>query len=260
MSEKKIKLYDTVKDKSGNRYRIVEFCNDGTGHVVAALKGISVEGKVNRGPARKVDIAELEENYTRIDLPEVTVSYIEVPDMNVVKKADRTDVEKAVSLSTYGAKKKNWTEETRQEHLQKIIERQSEEIKALKDRLAQKTDGGEVSDLKKTISKMHDMLAEKDKMIATLRKSIIELKDLCAELGDEKAELANKIEQQDQAADPSVLHELAGAKAANRALMSELDEREDELLELRKKYDITEHKIMGMVELVRAVMEGRRMP
>ena len=72
MNEEKIKQYDTVKDKDGNRYRVVEVGSDGKGHVIAKLKGITPDNKAKRGPARLVEVGELEASYTRINLPPVT--------------------------------------------------------------------------------------------------------------------------------------------------------------------------------------------
>lgn len=73
MNEGKIKQYDTVKDKNGDRFKVVEVGSDGKGHVIAKLKGITPDNRSKRGPARLVEVSVLEEEYTRVDLPEVTV-------------------------------------------------------------------------------------------------------------------------------------------------------------------------------------------
>ena len=46
-----IKLYDTVKDKKGNRYRVTEMRGEG-GHIIASLKGINGDGTTKRGMPR----------------------------------------------------------------------------------------------------------------------------------------------------------------------------------------------------------------
>lgn len=239
-----IRQYDTVKDKQGNRYRVAAIITDEHANLKAKLKGVNIDGSPRRGVPRTVPVKDLDRDYERVNIAPVEVSHLEQKTQEVVEQMaeeyskagidPKDQLIDAVGRATFGENAGTLPDNT-----------------ILRD---------EMRALKKTISKQHDLITDKDKLIAVLKNSVIELKDLCAELGDEKAELAKKIEQQEQAADPSVLRELDGAKAANRALMSELEERDDDLRALRKKYEIAEHKIMGMVELVRAVMEGRRMP
>lgn len=247
-----IRQYDTVKDKKGNRYRVVEVLTDEHANLRAKLKGVNIDGSSKRGLPRTVSVKELERDYERINMEPVKVSNVDQLAKeaieNMTKEYSKVGIDPkdqvidAIGRSTFGEKGKNHPcTEAENARLTKRIQ----EVKR---------------DYQKLVGNLENEVTEKNKMISTLQNSVKELKNLCAELGDEKAELAKKIEQQDKAADPSVLRELDGAKAANRALMSELEERDDELRALRKKYEIAEHKIMGMVELVRAVMEGRRMP
>ncbi len=71
-----IKLYDTVKDKDGKRFRVTEIANNGAGNIVATLKGVHPDGSARRGMPRRVRADVLERDYTRIDLPPVTVKKI----------------------------------------------------------------------------------------------------------------------------------------------------------------------------------------
>lgn len=146
-----IKLYDTVKDGDGNRYRIIEVGSDGTGHVVAKLRGITPDNKAKRGPARLVEASVLESEYKRIDLPPVTVS-------NLNDEPDLT-LEAGPSPSERAARKQ---QETVGEYNKKDIEVLIAEAK----------------DLRKTISKMRqDHEAEISRMKHEHEAEILDLKD-----------------------------------------------------------------------------------
>ena len=68
-----IKLYDTVKDnQTGKRFRVTEVIGEG-GSLVATLKMLDENGKAKKGRGRKMGVEALENGYTRIDLPEVTL-------------------------------------------------------------------------------------------------------------------------------------------------------------------------------------------
>lgn len=117
-----IKLYDTVKDKNGKRYRVTETKNDGTGHIIATLKGINPDGSARRGMPRKVGIEALKRDYTRVNLAPVEVKKIDdlreeetkvtqVPtpsekalemQKQAVRELSEKEVEEALTKSTYG--------------------------------------------------------------------------------------------------------------------------------------------------------------
>lgn len=119
-----IKLYDTVKDKKGNRFRVTEMRGE-NGHVIASLKGINGDGTTKRGMPRKVAVDELEKKYTRVNLPEITV--LKIDDLSEGKHANakepapkakpaqieeqtvralsEEEVEEALTASTFGGSK-----------------------------------------------------------------------------------------------------------------------------------------------------------
>ena len=114
---------DTVKDKNGMRFRVVDIqTNDG--QITAILKGIHSDNSPRRGAARKVRADVLERDYTRIDLPPVTIRKIDdlseedkplvkepTPsekaaqiEKEAVRELSKKDIEKAVEASTFGGK------------------------------------------------------------------------------------------------------------------------------------------------------------
>lgn len=179
MNGDKIKQYDTVKDKKGDRYRVVEVGSDGKGHVIAKLKGITPDNRSKRGPARLVEVSVLEEEYTRIDLPEVTVIQpASKPAENAMQKqretveaynhrANKEAVEffEDVKEAAYTQLKEDY--EVLQEE-KKYMERQLE--------LADQ----DVTEMKKTISKMKDA---HDEEVRALEDEIMELKILAKKAG-----------------------------------------------------------------------------
>lgn len=167
---------DTVKDKNGMRFRVVDIqTNDG--QITAILKGIHSDNSPRRGAARKVRADVLERDYTRIDLPPVTIRKIDdlseeekqvvkesTPsekaaqiEKEAVRELSKKDIEKAVDVSTFGGPKKPTDDiivvphgtqydiiETLAEHRRYIkeLEGDKEILKA------------EILDMKKSISKM----------------------------------------------------------------------------------------------------------
>lgn len=138
---------DTVKDKEGKRFRVADV-HTVDGQIIAVLKGIHPDGSPRRGGARNVRVDVLEKEYTRVDLPPVTIKKIddlseeEKPmvkeptpsqkaaqiEAQAVRELSKKDIEKAVNKSTFGGKQE-----------------QNGDIEILK---------AEILDLKKTISKM----------------------------------------------------------------------------------------------------------
>ena len=173
-----IKRYDTVKDKNGKRFRVIEIKSDGTGHITAVLKGINPDGTARRGMPRRVSVDVLESEYTRINLPEVTVRKIDdlreeetevtqVPapheraaqiEAQAVRELSVKDIKTAVDASTFGgeeeAKLKRKVTDSMQTiyELRKDIEILKTECLALKEE--NKKHLREIDDYKKTISKM----------------------------------------------------------------------------------------------------------
>lgn len=142
-----ISKLDTAKDKDGKRFRVTDV-RSVDGQIIAVLKGIHADGSPRRGGARNVRADVLERDYTRVDLPPVTIKKIddlseeEKPvvkeptpsekaaqiEKEAVRELSRKDIEKAVEASTFGGKRE-----------------QNGDIEILK---------AEILDMKKTISKM----------------------------------------------------------------------------------------------------------
>lgn len=163
---------DTVKDKNGMRFRVVDIqTNDG--QITAILKGIHADGSPRRGAARKVRADVLEAEYTRVDLPPVTIRKIddlseeEKPvvkeptpsekaaqiEKEAVRELSKKDIEKAVEASTFGGKVE--TPEASADDVAKYKKRVTDMMQMTynlrKDNEILKA---EILDMKKTISKM----------------------------------------------------------------------------------------------------------
>jgi len=174
-----ISKLDTVKDKDGKRFRVAEV-QTVDGQIVAVLKGIHPDGSPRRGGARNVRADVLERDYTRIDLPPVTIRKIddlseeEKPvvkeptpsekaaqiEKEAVRELSKKDIEKAVEAATFGGKVE--TPETNAKDIDQYKKRVTnlmqmtydlrKDIEILKAELKDRV--RENIDLKKTISKM----------------------------------------------------------------------------------------------------------
>lgn len=163
---------DTVKDKNGMRFRVVDIqTNDG--QITAILKGIHSDNSPRWGAARKVRADVLERDYTRIDLPPVTIRKIDdlseedkpvvkepTPsekaaqiEKEAVRELSKKDIEKAVEASTFGGKVE--TPEASADDAAKYKKRVTDMMQMTynlrKDNEILKA---EILDMKKTISKM----------------------------------------------------------------------------------------------------------
>ena len=118
-----ISKLDTVKDKEGKRFRVADV-HTVDGQIIAVLKGIHADGSPRRGGARQVWADVLEAEYTRVDLPLVTIRKIDdlseedkpvvkepTPsekaaqiEKEAVRELSKKDIEKAVEVSTFGGK------------------------------------------------------------------------------------------------------------------------------------------------------------
>lgn len=209
MNEGKIKQYDTVKDKDGNRYRVVEVGSDGKGHVIAKLKGITPDNKAKRGPARLVEVGELEASYTRIDLPPVTVVQPARPaenamqkqreivgeyakkHVNVINELDEDDIiikgleEENEKLRKTIKELRAINEKWANSDERKMIEDLKDEIEVLKEdkkyieRQLELADQ-DVTEMKKTISKMKDV---HDEEVRALEDELMEVKIVAKKAG-----------------------------------------------------------------------------
>lgn len=163
---------DTVKDKEGKRFRVADV-HTVDGQIVAVLKGIHTDGSPRRGGARQVRADVLEAEYTRVDLPPVTIRKIddlseeEKPvvkeptpsekaaqiEKEAVRELSKKDIEKAVEASTFGGKVE--TPEASADDAAKYKKRVTDMMQMTynlrKDNEILKA---EILDMKKTISKM----------------------------------------------------------------------------------------------------------
>lgn len=163
---------DTVKDKNGMRFRVVDIqTNDG--QITAILKGIHSDNSPRRGAARKVRADVLERDYTRIDLPPVTIRKIddlseeEKPvvkeptpsekaaqiEKEAVRELSKKDIEKAVEAATFGGKVETPEEnaEDAAKYKKRVTDMMQMTYNLRKDNEILKA---EILDMKKTISKM----------------------------------------------------------------------------------------------------------
>ena len=167
---------DTVKDKEGKRFRVADV-HTVDGQIIAVLKGIHPDGSPRRGGARQVRADVLEAEYTRVDLPPVTIRKIDdlseedkpvvkepTPsekaaqiEKEAVRELSKKDIEKAVEASTFGGPKKPTDDiimvpdGTPHDIVEKLAEyrRYIKELEGDKEILK-----AEILDMKKTISKM----------------------------------------------------------------------------------------------------------
>lgn len=163
---------DTVKDKNGMRFRVADIqTNDG--QITAILKGIHSDNSPRRGAARKVRADVLERDYTRIDLPPVTIRKIDdlseednpvvkepTPsekaaqiEKEAVRELSKKDIEKAVEAATFGGKVE--TPETNAKDIEQYKKRVTTMMQMTYDlRKDNEILKAEILDMKKTISKM----------------------------------------------------------------------------------------------------------
>lgn len=163
---------DTVKDKEGKRFRVADV-HTVDGQIVAVLKGIHTDGSPRRGGARQVRADVLEAEYTRVDLPPVTIRKIddlseeEKPvvkeptpsekaaqiEKEAVRELSKKDIEKAVEASTFGGKVETPEEnaEDAAKYKKRVTDMMQMTYNLRKDNEILKA---EILDMKKTISKM----------------------------------------------------------------------------------------------------------
>jgi len=225
-----ISKLDTVKDKDGKRFRVAEV-QTVDGQIVAVLKGIHPDGSPRRGGARNVRADVLERDYTRIDLPPVTIRKIddlseeEKPvvkeptpsekaaqiEKEAVRELSKKDIEKAVEAATFGGKVE--TPETNAKDIDQYKKRVTnlmqmtydlrKDIEILKAELKDRV--RENIDLKKTISKMQQ---QHEAEVADLKDRIMEKEAEANAVRKSKDEiLAERIEYADALDNDSVAFE-----------------------------------------------------
>lgn len=167
-----ISKLDTVKDKEGKRFRVADV-HTVDGQIIAVLKGIHPDGSPRRGGARQVRADVLEAEYTRVDLPPVTIRKIDdlsEEDKSVVKEPtpsekaaqiekeavrelSKKDIKEAVEASTFGGKVE--TPEMNALDIEQYKKRVTTMMQMTYDlRKDNEILKAEILDMKKTISKM----------------------------------------------------------------------------------------------------------
>lgn len=147
-----VNLYDTYKaNKDGKRYRVIEVGNE-----TVKLVKLNEEGtrKHAGGRPRIMTIADLFRDFTRVNLPPVTVSKIEP------QKPKQEEVEEVGTPSENAAEKQKQTvreinhpeAHTLEDTFEEFRKKNEEDIEILKAELKDRV--RENIDLKKTISKM----------------------------------------------------------------------------------------------------------
>lgn len=163
-----VRLYDTYRaDKDGKRYRIIEVGND----TVKMVKVNEIGDKKHAGGRPRIlTIADLFRDFTKFNLPPVTVSKIEP------QKPKQEDVEEVGTPSENAAEKQKQTvreinhpEAHTLEDTFEEFRKNEEDIEILKAELKDRV--RENIDLKKTISKMQQ---QHEAEVADLKDRIME--------------------------------------------------------------------------------------
>lgn len=241
-----IKLYDTVKDKKGNRFCVTEMRGDG-GHIIASLKGINGDGTTKRGMPRKVAVDELEKKYTRVNLPEVTVRKIddlsegkqanakepapkEKPaqiEEQTVRALSEEEVEEALTASTFGGEKEKPQPHTLNNTFAAIREKQ-----LLKDLDVLKV---ECADLKEENETIHTELADRIQECIDLKERLarsIEEREKADRTVAEQMKTISKMQQQHEAEVADLKDRLMEKEAECNAIRKS----KNEILQEREQY------------------------
>lgn len=187
-------LYDTFKDKDGRRYRVIEVGND-----TAKLVRLNEDGtrKKQGGRPRILTIADLFANYSRVDLPPVTVTRQEPKPAPKPEPADELPDAAIFSPEEEMLMKEN-------EDIEKAYNEAVAELKRVI---------RESIDLKKTISKMQQA---HDAEVAELNDRIMELEILAKK----KNEYADELDSDSEAFEDILT--LAGAIQRSAVTVKEL--------------------------------------
>ena len=145
-----VKLYDTVKDFAGGRYRVVEMDSKNI-----KLKGITTDGKSKPGKAKVVSRETLEDEFTRVDLPPVTVTK---PAPKVVPDLEPEHIDEEILDTSEEVKNLRKT-------ISKMKQKHEEEIAELREDVARfKHEADELvllnRNLEGEISELNDRIAE----------------------------------------------------------------------------------------------------
>lgn len=157
-----IQKYDTLKDTSGQTWRVVSVGEDGN---TMEVKGVNENGKLKPGRTRTIRKEDIGQEYRLLDLPKVTVTTTAALEEQVKEILASGDPDAINELIISDAEKMlEMYEEL--ERLRLKIEELEEENETLKQA---------AKDLRKTISKMHQ---EHDSEVAELNDRIMELEIL----------------------------------------------------------------------------------
>jgi len=192
MSMGEIKLYDTIKDKDGNRYRVTEVSDS-----LGVIKAVRIKGEeqVSCGRPRMIKMVDIDgHKYMKVkSIPPVTVTHQEP------KPSEKAAEKQSATVHNYNVASND--PEARIKALMEVIDRQANKITELEEELKARefypVDEGtelkdriqECIDLKKTISKMQQKREEDIAVIKAeldrYKKAEQDLREINEELGEE---------------------------------------------------------------------------
>lgn len=210
MSMGEIKLYDTIKDKDGNRYRVTEVSDS-----LGVIKAVRIKGEeqVSSGRPRMIKMVDIDgHKYMKVkSIPPVTVTHQEP------KPSEKAAEKQSATVHNYNVAASD--PEARIKALMEVIDRQAEkiaelekdndfafqpiDIEVLKAELKDKTQ--ECIELKKTISKMQQKHEEDISILKSeldrYKKAEQDLREINMELGSDNGLLkarCQELERQNQ--------------------------------------------------------------
>lgn len=225
MSMGEIKLYDTIKDKDGNRYRVTEV-SDSLG-VIKAVR-IKGEDQVSSGRPRMIKMADIDgKKYMKLrSIPPVTVTHQEP------KPSEKAAEKQSAMVHNYNVASND--PEARINALMEVIDRQADKISELEEQQkASITETEGIADYRKTISKMRATHAEDIAVLKAeldrYKKAEQDLREINMELGSDNGLLkarCQELERQNQELKKSnaALIDIADSTAMSIGIINKLME------------------------------------
>lgn len=197
MSMGEIKLYDTIKDKEGNRYRVTEVSDS-----LGVIKAVRIKGEeqVSCGRPRMIKMVDIDgHKYMKVkSIPPVTVTHQEP------KPSEKAAEKQSAMVHNYNVASND--PEARINALMKVIDRQADRISELEEQQkASITETEGIADYRKTISKMRATHAEDIAVLKAeldrYKKAEQDLREINMELGSDNSLLkarCQELERQNQ--------------------------------------------------------------
>ena len=181
MSMGEIKLYDTIKDKEGNRYRVTEVSDS-----LGVIKAVRIKGEeqVSCGRPRMIKMVDIDgKKYMKLrSIPPVTVTHQEP------KPSEKAAEKQSAMVHNYNVASND--PEARINALMEVIDRQADKISELEEQQkASITETEGIADYRKTISKMRATHAEDIAVLKAeldrYKKAEQDLREINMELGSD---------------------------------------------------------------------------